>query len=168
MTKPTAGGAVSTVVSLGTEALGAAVSAARRAGEAIRSRASHDGETEPRWHVMTVCASAEEVAPGGKLPEPLSRLGDAIDTQLRPAPGERGTELACRLHDKEHAGSHGTAEPVTGHDAVHELRTALRHAKALVETGEVLLPDRPSTNRPTVTGRPLDKVIEEAQGEGRL
>ncbi|MGW5326955.1 hypothetical protein [Streptomyces sp. NPDC004014] len=57
---------------------------------------------------------------------------------------------------------------MTGHDAVHELRTALRHAKALVETGEILLPDRPSTNRPTVTGRPLDKVIEEAQGEGRL
>ncbi|MFC7011433.1 hypothetical protein ACFQMH_06815 [Streptomyces viridiviolaceus] len=116
---------------MGTETLGAAVSAARRAGEAIRSGASHAGETEPRWHVMTVCTSAEEVAPGGKLPEPLARLGDAIDTELRPAPGERGTELASRLHDKEHAGLRGTAERVTGHDTVQELRTALRQAKAL-------------------------------------
>ncbi|MEU9924323.1 hypothetical protein AB0H51_24050 [Streptomyces griseoluteus] len=168
MKKPTAGGAVSTVASMGTEALGAAVSVVRRAGEVIRSRASHGRETEPRWHVMTVCASAEEVAPGGKLPEPLARLGDAIETQLRPAPGDRGTELACRLHAKEEDGPGDTVEPVNGHDTVQELRTALRHAKALVETGEVLLPDRPSTNRPTVTGRPLDKLIEKAQGEGRL
>lgn len=168
MKKPTAGGAVSTVASMGTEALDAAVSVVRRAGEAIRSRTSHAGETEHRWHVMTVCASAEEVAPGGKLPEPLARLGDAIDTQLRPAPGERGTELACRLHDKGDAGPRDTAESANGHDKVQELRTALRHAKALVETGEILLPDRPSTNRPTVTGRPLDKLIEKAQGEGRL
>ncbi|MET8615189.1 hypothetical protein [Streptomyces misionensis] len=168
MKKPTAGGAVSTAVGMGTEALGAAVSAARRAGEAIRPGTSHAGESERRWHVMTVCASAEEVAPGGKPPEPLARLGDAVDTRLRPAPGERGTELACRLHDKEHAGPQGNAEPVTGHATVQELRTALRQAKALVETGEILLPDRPSTNRPTVTGRPLDKLIEKARGEGRL
>ncbi|MGW5048854.1 hypothetical protein [Streptomyces griseoluteus] len=111
MKKPTAGGAVSTVAGMGTEALDAAISVVRRAGEAIRSRTSHAEEAEHRWHVTTVCASAEEVAPGGELPEPLARLGDAIDTQLRPAPGERGTELACRLNDKEDAGPHGTAEP---------------------------------------------------------
>ncbi|MEU6807929.1 hypothetical protein ABZ920_02705 [Streptomyces sp. NPDC046831] len=168
MKKPTAGGAVSTVVDMGTEALSAAVSVARRAGEAIRPGASHAQETEPRWHVMTVCASADEVAPGGKLPEPLARLGDAIDTQLRPAPGDRGTELASRLHDKEHAGPRGTSERETGDDPVQELRTALREAKALVETGEILLPDWPPTNRPTVTGRPLDKMIEKARGGGRL
>ncbi|MGV9252702.1 hypothetical protein [Streptomyces sp. NPDC003697] len=168
MKKPTASGAVSTVVEMGTEALSAAVSVARRAGEAIRSGASHARETEPRWHVMTIYASADEVAPGGKLPEPLARLEDAIDTQLRPAPGDRGTELAARLRDMEHAGLHDTSERETGHDPVQELRTALRHAKALVETGEVLLPDWPPTDRPTVTGRPLDKMIEKAQGGGRL
>ncbi|MFD8804604.1 hypothetical protein [Streptomyces sp. NPDC059597] len=117
---------------------------------------------------MTVCASAEEVAPGGRLPEPLARLGDAVDTKLRPAPGDRGTELACRSHDREHGGLRGAAERVTGHDAALELRTALREAKSLVETGEILLPDRPSTNRPTITGRPLDKLIERGRGEGRL
>ncbi|GAB1331470.1 hypothetical protein [Streptomyces sennicomposti] len=168
MKKPTAGGAVSTVVGIGTEALGAAVSAARRAGEAIRPGASHTRETEPRWHVMTVCASAEEVTPGGQLPEPLARLGDSVDTRLRPAPGERGTELAARLHDPEQSGVRGTSEQAEGHHTVQELRTALREAKALVETGEILLPDRPSTNRPTVTGRPLDRMIEKARGEGRL
>ncbi|MFJ6902947.1 hypothetical protein [Streptomyces griseoluteus] len=166
--KPAAGSAVSTVAGVGTEALDAAVSVVRWAGEAIRSRTNHAEEAEHRWHVTTVCASAEEVAPGGKLPEPLARLGDAIDTQLRPAPGDRGTELACRLYDTEDAGPRGTAEPASGHATVQELRTALRHAKALVETGEILLPDRPSTNRPTLTGRPLDKLIEKAQGEGRL
>ncbi|MEV7200615.1 hypothetical protein [Streptomyces griseoluteus] len=168
MKKPTAGGAVSTAAGVGTEALDAAVSLVRRAGEAILSRTNHAEDAEHRWHVTTVYASADEVAPGGKLPEPLARLGDAIDTQLRPAPGERGTELACRLYDQKDAGPRDTAEPASGHDAVQELRTALRHAKALIETGEVLLPDRPSTNRPTVTGRPLDKLIEKAQGVGRL
>ncbi|MEU9836934.1 hypothetical protein AB0D67_35805 [Streptosporangium sp. NPDC048047] len=40
-------------------------------------------------------------------------------------------------------------------------------AESLVETGEVPQPDRPGTDRPTVTGEVSDAVTRRADGEGR-
>ncbi|OLB64763.1 MAG: hypothetical protein AUI10_09715 [Actinobacteria bacterium 13_2_20CM_2_72_6] len=51
---------------------------------------------EPGWLVATVYRSPTDIAPEGHLPEPLERLGDAVDVQIRPAPGDRGTELSAR------------------------------------------------------------------------
>jgi hypothetical protein len=54
------------------------------------------GVAPDRWHTVTVNHPPEVVAPDGQLPEPLAGLGDAVEVQVRPAPGGRGTELAAR------------------------------------------------------------------------
>jgi hypothetical protein len=38
----------------------------------------------------------------------------------------------------------------------------------LLETGEILQPEKLGTVKPTLTGKPLDLVISRARGEGRL
>ena len=48
------------------------------------------------WQVVTVNRPRTELMPGGRLPEPLARLGGAVEVHLREAPGGRGTELAAR------------------------------------------------------------------------
>jgi hypothetical protein len=116
----------------------------------------------PGWLVVTVHVSPAEVAaPAGHLPEPLDRLGDGVEVQIRPAPGDRGTELRARPRPTQ-----GHAAP--GPQAWRELRVALRHSKQLIETGEILRPDEPSTTRDTPLSRPLAYAIRHAQEEGRL
>lgn len=63
----------------------------------IHSNGAADGKAEDRWHVVTVNRPPEEVSSEGRLPDPLAELGDKIEVQTRPAPGDRGTELAARL-----------------------------------------------------------------------
>ena len=99
---------------------------------------------------------AQVAAPEGHLPEPLERLGDRIEVQIRPAPGDRGTELRAR--------------PRIGGDPQRwrELRLALRQSKQLIETGEILSPDEPPTTRKTALSRPLAYATRHAREEGRL
>jgi hypothetical protein len=127
-----------------------------------------DDQDVTRWRVVTVNRKPEEVAPDGRLPEPLERLGDAIEVRLRPAPGGRGTELAARLRHGDPSGVSGAAARLTGDDPRQAVRSALREAKQLIETGEVLQADRPSSNEPSLRGAPLDLAVERAGGEGRL
>ncbi len=123
---------------------------------------------KPRWHVVTVNRSLEEVQPGGRLPGPLGELGDRIDVQVRRAAGDRGTEIAARLRDGEPTGVAGAAARVSGQDPRQELRSALRQTKQLLETGEVLSADRPTSTRRTITSLPLELATRRAGGEGRL
>jgi hypothetical protein len=121
-----------------------------------------------RWHTVTVNRPLEEVQPDGQLPEPLAELGDAIEVQVRPAPGDRGTELAARLRQGAPTGMRGAAARAAGTDPRQDLRAALRQARQLLETGEVLSPDQPPTTRRTLRGLPLELATRRAGGEGRL
>lgn len=66
--------------------VGAGVLVARR----MTTRQVGDGAARvarDRWHSVTVNRPPEEVAPEGRLPEPLAGLGDAVEVRLRPARG---------------------------------------------------------------------------------
>ena len=125
-------------------------------------------EAQNRWHTVTVNRPPEEVAPDGRLPEPLEALGDAVEVQIRPAPGGRGTEVAARLREGAPAGSGGVVARASGNDPRQDLRSALRQSRQLLETGEVLRADEPPTTRRTLRGLPLELATRRAGGEGRL
>jgi hypothetical protein len=134
-------------------------------------RRIHSPETNggaDRWHVVTVNRPPEEVSPGGRLPEPLAELGDQIEVQIRPAPGDRGMELAARFRGRVPSGLSGAAARLTGQDPRQSVRAALREAKMLIETGEVLRPDESPTTRRTPINLPLELAVRRARGEGRL
>ncbi|WP_413644490.1 hypothetical protein [Micromonospora sp. RTP1Z1] len=100
-----------------------------------------------RWQVVTVAGPPESVLPGGRWPEPLRRLDGAVEVHARPAPGGRGTELAARPL----GGSPrlpGMAAHLVGDVPGLLIREALRAAKQLTETGEVLRADRSRLDRP--------------------
>jgi hypothetical protein len=126
------------------------------------------GQVPDRWHTVTVNRLPEEVAPEGRLPDPLAGLGDAVEVRVRPAPGGRGTELAARLRDGAPAGAAEAVARAAGSDPRQDLRAALRQSKQLAETGEVLTPDEPSTARRTLRNLPLELATRRARGEGRL
>ncbi|MGN9775404.1 hypothetical protein ACTMS0_06455 [Micromonospora sp. H33] len=97
------------------------------------------------WQVVTVDRAPGAVLPGGRWPEPLRRLGGAIQVEVRPAPGCRGTELAAR--PRPGVALPGLAAHVVGDDPARTVRAALRQAKQLAETGEVLRADRAPMDR---------------------
>jgi hypothetical protein len=147
--------------------VGGGVVAVRR----IASRRPGNGRAnggDDRWHSVTVNRPPEEVAPEGRLPEPLAGLGDLVEVRLRPAPGGRGTELAARLRDGAPAGAAAAVARVAGSDPRQQVRSALRQSKQLAETGEVLRPDEPPTTRRTLRSLPLELAMRRAGGEGRL
>lgn len=153
----------------------AAMAGAVAARRALASRAGGQWpiarpEREPRqqWHVITINRGMPDVAPDGRLPEPVARLGDAVEVQVRPAPGDKGTELAVRLRRGEPAGFGDVAARLSGHDPRYAVRAALREAKQLVETGEVLSPDKMATAKRTLLNRPLEYATRHGREEGRL
>nr|WP_233512711.1 hypothetical protein [Micromonospora deserti] len=99
-----------------------------------------------RWQVVTVGRAPGEVLPGGRWPEPLRRLGGAIQVEVRPAPGCRGCELAAR--PLAGATPTGIVAHLLGDDPGLLIRAALRQVKQLAETGEVLRADRSALDRP--------------------
>jgi hypothetical protein len=137
-------------------------------GGALRRAARGRAPAGPRggWLGVTVLRPADELAPGGALPEPLRRFGERIEVRMQPAPGERGTELYARPVDRS-TGS-GLAGRLTGTDQLADLRRALREAKSLAECGEVVQPDEPRTTHPGPGGRLLAALDRRAQGAGRL
>jgi hypothetical protein len=126
------------------------------------------GQAPDRWHSVTVNRPPEEVAPEGRLPEPLATLGDAVEVRLRPAPGGRGTELAVRLRDGAPSGAAEAVARAAGGDPRQQVRSALRQSRQLLETGEVLRADEPPTTRRTLRSLPLELATRRAGGEGRL
>jgi hypothetical protein len=125
-------------------------STVRKLAGVASSRARTD-----RWNVVSVNLPPHDVMPDGRLPGPLAELEGEIEVQVRPAPADKGTEVFAR-----YAGAHDGDR--------QRLRTALRHAKMILETGEVLESDEPSTTKTTVTNLPLELAIRRAQGVGRL
>ncbi len=123
---------------------------------------------EDRWHTVTVAVPPDRVAPGGALPERLAAFGDRIEVQVRPAPGDRGTEIAARLRGPVPSGAAEVVARASGDDPRQELRTALRDTRSLLETGDVLRPSGPPTTRPTPTNAWLRLLTSRARGEGTL
>ncbi|MFI9284598.1 SRPBCC family protein [Streptomyces werraensis] len=141
------------------------VAAARKAGAAASGGDDRAGD---RWLTVTVNLPEEDVRQDGKLPGPLERLADRVDVRTRPAPGDRGTELAARLKEPTPPASASMPARLAGQDPRQEVRRALREAKALLETGEVMLPDTPPTTRPTPGGRLVGLFSRRSGGEGVL
>ena len=102
-----------------------------------------------RTHVVTVNLPLDQVAPGGQAPAALRELpGAAVD--VRPAPGDKGTELA-----------------VTGDDHML-IRRTLRDTKARLEVGEVPEPAAEGSAEPTLLNAPLRAATAHAKEGGRL
>lgn len=101
------------------------------------------GGTAGDWETVTVYRRPDELLRGGRFPAPLTGLGDGVELRARPAPGGRGTELSGRLRTRAGPLAAVTAY-LAGDDAPLALRRALRQAKQLAETGEVLRPERPA------------------------
>lgn len=101
------------------------------------------------WLAVTVNRSPDEVQ--SSLPEPLARLN--VEVRIRPAAGDKGTDLMAK-----------PTEAVSRPD----LRIALRQAKSLLETGEVVQPDSPPSTHPGPVGKVLQLVTNRAAGGGRL
>ncbi|WND33675.1 hypothetical protein RI578_04940 [Streptomyces sp. BB1-1-1] len=135
-----------------------------------RSRPVHRaGErTGDGWLTVTVNRPPTDVGSEGKPPPPLNGLAERIDVQIRPAPGDRGTELAARFREPVPDASTSAPARLAGQDPRQELRRALRDAKALLEAGEVLRPDAPPTTRPTMGGKLVEVFTRRSGGEGVL
>ncbi|MGC4864018.1 hypothetical protein ACLQ3B_01110 [Micromonospora sp. DT53] len=130
---------------------GAALAGAARLLRVPRRGARPGADGDARWEVVTVDRPPEQVLPDGRWPEPLRRLDGAVEVRVRPAPGDRGTELAARPL----AGltpPTGLAAHLVGDDPGLLVRRTLRQIKQLVEAGEVLRADRSALDRPEVHG----------------
>jgi len=140
--------------------------AARRV---LTRRAAHNSPAaeQSRWRFVTVNVSPTEVRADGLLPEPLRNLGPETEIVIRPAPGDKGTEIGVKLTAGEPTGAKAAAARFAGKDPRQEVRKALRDAKQLLEAGEILSPDRPGTTKKTLTGKPLELAIAHAKGEGK-
>ncbi|WP_244236742.1 hypothetical protein [Micromonospora violae] len=116
-----------------------------------RGRFGADGDAAGRWEVVTVDRPPEQVLPDGRWPEPLRRLGGAVEVRMRAAPGDRGTELAARPLTGVTPPT-GLAAHLVGDDPGLLVRRTLRQVKQRVEAGEVLRADRSALDRPEVHG----------------
>ncbi|MFI9152438.1 hypothetical protein [Streptomyces sp. NPDC053367] len=139
-----------------------ALIAARRA----KSRRSRTAPGD-RWLTVTINCAPQDVQ-ADKLPTPLQEYGDHIETRIRPAPGDRGTELAVRLRNGGPDAAHSVPARLAGADPRQDLRRALREAKSLLEAGEVLQSDAPPTTHDTPGGKLVGLLSRRAGGEGVL
>jgi hypothetical protein len=76
-------------------------------------------------------------------------------------------ELAVRLKEPQDVAGSLSAR-LAGQDERQDLRRALREAKALLETGEVMRPDTPPTTHETPGGKLVGLLSRRAGGEGVL
>jgi hypothetical protein len=141
--------------------------ASRLAGRVVGDGYAADGGSD-RWHAITVNCAPEEVTSDGQLPGSLAELGDKIEVQIRPAPGDRGTEIHARVRGSVPSGVSGVRARISGEDPRQSLRKALRETQWLLETGEVLKQDTQPTTKPTPGGKLLGTATGRSWEEGRL
>ncbi|MCW2948251.1 MAG: putative integral rane protein [Actinoallomurus sp.] len=120
------------------------------------SEITRDRTPRNRWIMVTINCAPQRLASRADLPEPITRLGDAVDIKICPAPGDRGTELGARLRDFPRTRISGITTRNMDDDPRRMVEEALRHAKSLIETGEVLRPDWPPSTHPTPAGKLLE------------
>ncbi|MFC5063797.1 hypothetical protein [Actinomycetospora atypica] len=117
------------------------------------------GETAPgRWLVVTIYRQPDDVRTEVDGSGPLSRMRGEIELTVRPAPGDKGTELAARP----------TAPDGGSVEQRRAVRAALRETKSILECGEVVEPSRPGSSHPGPAGQLLRAATTRAWGEGRL
>ncbi len=123
----------------------------------LKRRAARSHAGGHTW-VVTVALPADQVLPGGRPPAPLARFGDAVTVTTRPPadPG-KGTELVVTVNRP-------------GKASAGDVRSALRQAKQLLETGEILRNDPVphGRRRPTPSGLLLEAATRRAPKEGVL
>ncbi len=142
---------------------GLALAGAAAGGLASRAGTVASAGARPdRWHAVTILCAPQDVGSPGAWPQPVAELGDRVDVRVVPAPGDRGTELGLRAR----AGLRPGESPDAA-DLEDRIRLALRHTRMLLETGEVLQPDRPGTTRTTLTSLPLRLALRRSQTGGR-
>ncbi|MEO7262445.1 MAG: hypothetical protein ABI047_14500 [Jatrophihabitantaceae bacterium] len=117
-----------------------------------------------RWQTVTILAAPDVIAADGRLPEPLAELAESIETRLEPAPGDRGTQLSARTKP----GPKPDSTVWKGVDSSRQIRTALMHAKQLIEVGEVLSiePQPAGKRRRPAAGLLVDLMTGDADQEG--
>ncbi len=149
---------------LGASTIGAVVAVAARAWSVTR-RKGVTGST--RQLVVTVnrpIGTLQERA----LPEQLLALGDDVELELRPAPGDKGTEIAARIPTGQPTGVKAVVARLRGDERRQQVRRALREGKSVIETGEVLEGRRARTTERTLLGAPLGLASRLSAGEGQL
>jgi hypothetical protein len=135
------------------------------AGIAVSTAAARRRTAPPnRWLGVTVNLPPEQVENDPRLKEAFGALDGDAETRLRPAPGGRGTELAA----KPRRPAANAAARLAGRDPRQPVRSALRDIKSVLETGEVIRPDAPTTGKPTPGGMLVRVATRRAGGEGRL
>lgn len=120
-----------------------------------------DGAHPEGWKAVTVLGDADAFSSDG-YPEPLRRVAGSLEIRVQPAPGDKGFEVHARV--REGTDLAGEKDPGKA------LRTALRDAKQVFETGEILraTPRAHGERPPTLLGGAVDKAEEDAKGEGVL
>lgn len=153
---------VKTVVAAG--AAGIAAGLVARSLRREKSGGDGDGPHPEGWRAVTVRGDAAAFAASG-YPAPLRRLEAVLEIRIEPAPGDKGFEVHARLRDGADTGA-----ALEDEDPERALRQALRDAKQLFETGEVLrATPRPHGRRPsTLLGAVVDEAEDESKGEGVL
>lgn len=144
----------------------AGVAAGLVARSLVRERRESDGDgRHPEgWKAVTILGDSASFAEGG-YPPPLRRIAAALEVRLDPAPGDKGFEVHARIREDADVGA------VIGDDDPDQtVRAALRDAKQVFETGEILRSTpRPHGHRPkTLFGAAVDKAEDDAKGEGVL
>lgn len=142
--------------------MGVAGWAASRSRATPKALTTRDRAPKNRWIMVTINCSPQRLASRADLPEPITRLGDAVDIKICPAPGDRGTELGARLRDLPRTKVAGMVMRRPEEDPRHTVEKALRQAKAIIEAGEVVRPDWPPSAQPAQAG----KLVELAGRRG--
>jgi hypothetical protein len=138
----------------------------RKTWDRIQTVSSGRRSEAERWLVVTIDRPEATVVPGGQLPAMLAAFADAIEVDVRPAPGARGTEVAVRPTGRPSPAATDAADQQPD-ELRRTLRQVLRQLKQLVEVGEVLIAEpRPHGVRPATLGGKLVDAAERKADRG--
>jgi hypothetical protein len=153
-------GKTAAAVGVGVGVAGVAVGLVARSLVKKDRESDGDAAHPEGWKAVTVVGDADGFSRDG-YPEPLRRLADSLEIRIDPAPGDKGFEVHARVREGADLGDE---------DPSRALREALRDAKQLFETGEILrATPRPHVERPrTLLGGAVDEAEDKAKGEGVL